>query len=193
MFGFLLSVAQDNFALSDFFVMLRKQTNADFSHYVSMLGMIKNPSAYSLLVTLLSNIASEDTFLPKIVYSLTETLVSANHRNKALLSDANLFRLLFEHRFDSIAPTGKLLKKLLDIGADVPDVRHLFQQAIRSDGTLDTDVLDVIRSGMRVKWPTHFSMEGGASLQFRDENVRGLPSTGITFMVSLVTAHLYSI
>ncbi|KAI5118373.1 hypothetical protein M0805_008701 [Coniferiporia weirii] len=186
-YGFVLSVAQDNFALSSIFTMLREQARSDFSGYRSMLGTIKHPSVYILLITLLSNIPADDDFLFGAVFALTETLISTNHRNKVLLSSTSIFKPIFQHFLRSETPTRlilqKLLKKLLDIGAQIPDVRYLLQRAVRDDGTLDTDILEVIRSGMKAKWPMHFSLEGSAAFELKEENVRGLPTTGFTFMV----------
>ena len=67
----------------------------------------------------------------------------------------------------------------------------MFQRVIRSDGdgrgemeeSLDGDVLEVLRAGMKTKWPEHFSMEGPAGICIQLDSSRGLPTTGFTFMV----------
>lgn len=183
-FGFLLSVACRNFAFSNVFTTLRSQANMDLSDYASENWTLKNAKFYTLLVTLLPKVPCGDTFLPKAADALTESFMLANHRNKALLSSTQLFRPLFDRFLQSGAPNVKLLKRLVEIGAETKDVRYLFQHVIQRDGTLHADILEVIRSGMKAKWPAHFSLEGLAAVQFTDKNVKGLPSAGLTFMVT---------
>ncbi|EJC99617.1 beach-domain-containing protein [Fomitiporia mediterranea MF3/22] len=184
-FGFLLSLAHGNFALSSVFGTLRSQGKTDFDGFKELLRGIKNPACYVVLVTSLTRIPAEDIFLPKAVFALVETAVCLNHRNKALLSGTQLFRHILDRVLLSDVPNAKILKRLFDIGAETEDVRYLFQHAVTRDGALNPDVLEIIRSGMKARWPMHFSMEGVAALQFGDQNVRGLPSTGFTFMIWL--------
>ncbi|KAH8108309.1 hypothetical protein DFH11DRAFT_1822643 [Phellopilus nigrolimitatus] len=138
---------------------------------------------FALLFTLLSNIPEGDTFLPKAFFAL----LSMNHRNKAILSGTLLFRTVFQHYLKSAQPSRsilqKLLKKLLDVGAHVPDVRFLFQCAVRDDATLNTDAIEIIRSAMKAKWPMHFSLENSTAFEVKEEGVRWLPSAGFTFMM----------
>lgn len=53
---------------------------------------------------------------------------------------------------------------------------------------LDSEVLEVLRTGMKTRWPEHFSMEGRAAVKFVEEGVRGLPSNGFTFMVHFLVS-----
>lgn len=91
------------------------------------------------------------------------------------------------------------------MGARTEEMRKVFQaavvakshQAISSAGdgageksddakvdyALDSDVLELLRAGMKTRWPEHFSMEGRAAVKFVEEGVRGLPGGGFTFMV----------
>ena len=184
LFGFLLSAAHSDFALSNIFMSLRSQDELEFSDFKSMLGKVKNAQFYTLSFSLLSKLPSGDKVFPKALIAIAETCVSMNHRNKALLSSSCLFKITFDRYIEGCLPSTKLLKKLLDVGADTEQIRHLFQHAIKKDNTLDGDILEIIRSGMRTKWPKHFSLEGAASLRFEDQGARGLPSTGLTFMAS---------
>lgn len=54
---------------------------------------------------------------------------------------------------------------------------------VKMEYALDSEVLEVLRTGMKTRWPEHFSMEGRAAVKFVEEGVRGLPSNGFTFMV----------
>ena len=182
-FGFLLSAACRNFNLCNAFVDLRSQENPDVSRYVGMIGTLKNAALFSLLITLLPNVPPGDEFLSRMVYTMTELLLATSHRNKAVLSYARIFRPLLDRFLHSGEPSVKLLRKLVEVGAENQDIRHLFYHVVQKDGGLHSDILEVIRSGMKAKWPPHFSLEGNAAVQFKDATFKGLPSAGFTFMV----------
>ena len=80
----------------------------------------------------------------------------------------------------------KLLKRLLELGSTSEEARLMFQRALMKTGeTLNGDVLEVLRAGMKTRWPEHFSLEGPAALVVPCEPSKGLPSSGFTFMVSV--------
>lgn len=170
--------------------MLRLSGSTDCTEHLALLKTVTNIHFYMLLIVLLRELPVEDEFLPSAAFVLTDTLISINHRNRVLFSNTSLFKEIFElfiHASSkSRAILQKLSKKLLDIGAPDSNVRLLFQRVVKDEGSLDSDVLDIVRSGMKAKWPLHFSMEGSAAFQINDENVRGLPATGFTFMVSQI-------
>lgn len=80
----------------------------------------------------------------------------------------------------------KLLKRLLELGSTSEEARQMFQAALnaRGEDTLNGDVLEVLRAGMKTRWPEHFSFVGPGALIVPCEPSKGLPSTGFTFMVS---------
>ena len=79
----------------------------------------------------------------------------------------------------------KLCKKLVGCNIPIANARVLFKDAIKDDGvSLDTEVLDIIRVGMKAKWPQHYTLENSAAFEHKEENTRGLPLTGFTFMVT---------
>lgn len=81
----------------------------------------------------------------------------------------------------------KLLKRLLELGSSSEEARQMFQKALREDESLNGDVLEVLRAGMKTRWPEHFSLEGPSALVVPCEPSKSLPSTGFTFMVRSVT------
>lgn len=180
--GFILSVALNNFALSSLFRTLRSADNVDVAEHKALLGTIVQPKLYALLITLLP---PSDTFLRQAVFALTDVLLGLNHRNQVLLSNVQLFSPLFQCYLEaddkSRSTLQKVLKRLLDVGVSVTDARRTFKHAVRDGKTLDADVIEIIRSGMKARWPIHFSLEGKSAFQVGD---KGLPSTGFTFMVS---------
>jgi hypothetical protein len=57
-------------------------------------------------------------------------------------------------------------------------------ERLRKDLTIDGEVLEVLRTGQRAKWPEHFSFDGTAALQLKEDGGRMFPCpTGFTFMV----------
>ena len=80
----------------------------------------------------------------------------------------------------------KLLKRLLELGSTSEEARQMFQAAlnVKGEDTLNGDVLEVLRAGMKTRWPEHFSFVGPGALVVPCEPSKGLPSTGFTFMVS---------
>jgi hypothetical protein len=80
----------------------------------------------------------------------------------------------------------KLLKRLLEMGATTSEARTIFQKAIKEDEMLDTEVVELIRAGMKSRWLEHFSIESPASLVVSEEGIKGLPITGLTFMVCML-------
>ena len=79
-----------------------------------------------------------------------------------------------------------LLRRLLDIGATILKAHFIFQKAFKSDEILDTEVLNLIRFGMKSRWLEHLSLESPAALSLKKESFRGLPHNGFTFMVRIV-------
>ncbi len=192
-FGFVLSVSLNNFALSSIFVRLRSTNCADLAEYKPLFGTIQNASALKLLLELLDNVPAGDTILARSCYMAAEHLAGTNHRNKVLIGSMPILPLLFK-RFSSmnsddvIRPLlAKLLKRLVEIGLSVSSARLLFESAVHDRKTLNMDTLEIIRSGMKSRWPQHFSIEGPALLSFAEHATRSLPSVGFTFMVH---AHL---
>ncbi|EPQ51421.1 beach-domain-containing protein [Gloeophyllum trabeum ATCC 11539] len=187
--GLLLSLALHNFLLTTLFSTLRKTDYAELTtkitDYQSEFRLVRYPPALRMLWDFLP----DDATLRLCMYKILERLSATSHRNKAILSSMGVLESLVyvSAGRDAVpdeerAVKQKLLKRLLDMGA-TPDVgRMVFQKAIRDDGSLDFDTLEVLRAGMKSKWPDHFSMESRAALCFEEPKVRGLPVTGFTFM-----------
>lgn len=199
-FGYLLSFALADFTLSSTFKIFRKDPERDtaVSQLAHRFTEIRIPQAVLAMANLLSNIPQFDESLPYFVYKVIERLSSFNHRNQAFLSAMGLARLLFErlyipefrtHAIDqpTEAVMQKLLKKMLGVGASTMDVRLMFQKAVREDNSLDSHILEILRSSMRVKWPEHFSFDGAASIELKDENPKGMQCPyGFSFMVGVI-------
>ncbi|KAF9067929.1 beach-domain-containing protein [Rhodocollybia butyracea] len=176
--GFLLSFALCEFSASGIFCSLLTfgpklaNTNATIHH----------PGAIYLLWN----------FLPKSYasYKLLELLAGINHRNRAILSVPEVVQPLLDHLSRVTEKREKtvvqrLSRKLLDMGASPTVARGMFQRAIKEDGALDMELLELIRAGMKSRWLEHFSFRSSAELVFTQEGIKSLPVTGFTFMIWL--------
>jgi hypothetical protein len=155
------------------------------------LGIIAQPGAIGILLDFLPML-SEESVLRHMVYRILERLSALRHRNKVILCGLGILGRLFQTYTSqrSLSASGqerriiqKLLRRILDLGATTVDTRIMFQAAVGPDRTLDADVLEMIRAGIKSRWPDHFSFEKRATLKFHEENTKGLPTSGFTFLV----------
>lgn len=197
--GFLISLALHNFSLSGIFDSLYgtdyAQVDTRMTDISPRLGLIVESGAIQVLWDLIPHLPGNDPALRYAIYKFVEVLLYLNHRNQVIFGSLGLVRSLFDlfiaHRnekgvpsFDKERPIlQKLLRRTLDISATTAESRLIFQKAVKEDDTLDIDVLEVIRAGMKGRWPEHFSMESAAALTLKEESVKGMPTTGFTFMV----------
>ncbi|KAJ3536167.1 hypothetical protein NM688_g6872 [Phlebia brevispora] len=210
--GFLTSLACHNFSLSGLFIDTVKMDyvfiDSKLQNADSMFKTIRHPGALRVLHDSLKYLPpTEAPHLRYCVFKLFERLVQHSHRNHAVLATLNLAGGLFETFYSSKDRTSengsadsadtpaipkqerhvivRLLKRLLELGATTEEARMMFQRSVRSDDSLDIDVLELLRAGLKNRWPEHLSLEGPAALMIPEEPSRGLPSTGFTFMIWL--------
>jgi hypothetical protein len=200
--GFLFSLALHDFSISSLFMSLRTAEHSDLDSRIKdievRLGFIAQPGAIRILLDLLPK-RSDDSMLHYVVYRLLERLSALKHRNKVILSGLGILGHLFQiftcHNGSSDTSRErriiqKLLRRILDLGATTVDTRTMFQSAVTPAGTLDGDILEMIRGGIRSRWPDHFSLEKRAALKFCEESTKGLPTSGFTFMVCLCQCYV---
>ncbi|KAI0826715.1 beach-domain-containing protein [Trametes gibbosa] len=194
--SFLTCLALHNFAWSRFFLHITgaDYTAADskFMEFSPHLGLIHVPEALRVLYDAVTQCPQGNALLRYMGIKLLERLALHKHRNQCVLSSLGFERTLFERLCaPAVLPRAerqvvqKLLRRLLDHSIRTEDARVMFQRAIRKDDTLDPDVLEVLRAGMKVKWPEHFSFESPAAVRMNKTGTRALPATGFTFMMWL--------
>lgn len=202
--GFLFSFALHDFSVSSLFMSLRDAEYSDLDSRIKdievRLGLIARPGAIGILLDLLPKL-SEDSMLHYVVYRLLERLSALKHRNKVVLSGlgilGRLFRIFTSQKGSSAASQEqriiqKLLRRTLDLGATTVDTRILFRSAVASHGGLDTDILEMIRAGIKSRWPDHFSFEKSAVLEFHEDSTKGLPTSGFTLLVCLYQCYSHT-
>jgi hypothetical protein len=197
--GFIFSLAFHDFSVTTIFATMRgvnqDQIDTPVSEFVSRVGVIRQPGAIKVLWDLLPQLTEGNSAMQYGIYKLFELLSHLNHRNHAVLSSLGLvkplFDLYYESKEDGMVTEKerqvwqKLIRRLLDMGANTADARFIFEKAITAEETLDAEVMDIIRGGMKSRWPEHFSMDSGAALIVNEDGVKGLPAAGFTFMVSI--------
>lgn len=180
---------------------MRTNNSADLDDIQPLFGTLRHAQAFGLLVYLSQKVPEGDTLVPSAVWNIAEHLSTRRHRNACLMNELNFVELLLKHLFtpeSSLIPVvvdratlQKLLRRLLSLGIKTHEARFLFERAVEelnvekglAQSKLNIDVLEVIKNGMKARWPLHFDMQGAAYLECRDEGVKGLPQGGFTFMI----------
>lgn len=195
--GFLFSLAFHEFSVSSIFTALRGtpqgEVDLKIGEFESRLRIIRRPGAIGALWTMVPQLTAGDDNMRYGVLKLFEVLSHLSHRNQAILSSLGLVKTLLDRFCDTRADSTvsdkerqlsqKLLKRLLDMGATTDEARLLYQRTVKDDETLDTEMLEVVRAGIKSRWLEHFSMESPAALLLTGESIKGVPPLGFTFMV----------
>jgi hypothetical protein len=162
------------YAVYKLFELLSRTSHRNLA-MLSSLGLLKDVlRLFSTTRSISTRISSTPSTIPSTPTTVpgTPTAASSASGSKALIPEKE--RQVLQ----------KLLRRLLDMGATTTEARTIFQKAIREDtGGLDSEMLDLLRFGMKSRWLEHFSMEGRSALVLEEEGIRGLPATGFTFMV----------
>ncbi|OCH84794.1 beach-domain-containing protein [Obba rivulosa] len=193
----LVSLALHDFSFSGLFAIKPGTEFAELNRHLQQFeprfGSIRHPEALLIVFDVIPRLYPDNAALRYCVYKLLERLASHNHRNQCVLNNLGLVSPLFLWYYDAKSDAGvpkeerqvvqRLLRKLIDVSTTTEEARLMFQRVVRDDDILDADVLEVLRAGMKVRWPEHFSLESPATLRVAQSGVRGLPITGFTFMV----------
>lgn len=200
--GFLVSLGLHNFSLSGIFLCPEDATyesvDVQMQDSVPMLKFIRHPGAFYVLFSSMQHFpVTKATRLRYSVLRLLDKLTTHSHRNHAVLTILDLVGPLFDLYYYSAGSEPevelpkqerqavlRLLKRLLELGTDTAVARRMFQKAINVDETLNGEVLELLRAGMKTRWPQHMSMEGASAINVSTKS-RGLPSGGFTFMLWL--------
>jgi hypothetical protein len=207
----LLSLRDFN-AASGYFASLRTLplTTYDLraAEYAASVGTLRDADALSVLWSVASEVGKNNGALRYGLYKLFERLAAQNHRGQVMISGLGLVGPIFDSFYEQKlqgtledrerSVMQKLLRRILEVGVTTTaEARIIFQRSIKhSDDssvlpTLDADVIEILRAAMKAKWPAHFSLENNAALTLTtEENIKGLPTTGFTFMVSRILSSI---
>ncbi|KAG2135261.1 hypothetical protein DEU56DRAFT_888131 [Suillus clintonianus] len=196
--GCLLALSFGDLFLVEFFSSLRTNlpdTEAMHIHFLEFapgLASINLPGAFSVLWSFVLRTINTDPALRLIVYRLLEHLTHSTHRNLAVLSTQNVLPHLFRSWKANMSSAGdddkehrilaKILRHLFEMGASTQDSRDLLQCIGKQDGSVDIDMLELLRSSAKSRWPQHFSLKGCSALAISSTEMKALPAHGFTFM-----------
>ena len=205
--GFLLSLALHNFSISSIFSTLQSadisQIDTNMADIGPHLNTICQPGAIKALWDALAHLPAGCSTLRYAVFKIFERLLYLNHRNQIVFSSLDIVKSIFDAFIAARKNPAsdekerhvlqRILRRTLDLGATTGFSRLILQKTIKDDNGLDADVLDVVRAGMKARWPEHFSLESPAAIVMAQENTRGLPVTGFTFMVRCPVENLSAV
>ncbi|KAG9311479.1 hypothetical protein JVU11DRAFT_8594 [Chiua virens] len=132
--------------------------------------------------------------LQPVMYKILEHLTQSSHRNLAVLSMLGILSPMFSTFIASSTmdqPIShaaerrlqcKIIKRLFEMGTSTQDARRLFQFAVKEDKSLDTEMIDLIRTGLKSKWPPHISFQDRSAVTMSCGGLNALPTSGLTFM-----------
>lgn len=203
--GYILALAVQNFSLSNFFTNLRASV-ASTAKIDSMviqnehrLGKVRLPEVVLVMFNLIDYLPRDESMLPYATLKLIERLVSLNHRNHSMLNEAHLVQAVFLRLYGRVNSKGgeaeemddaersvlhRTLRRLLEMGASTAETRMMYQRAVNENLIINSEVLDIIRSARRAKFPEYFSFDGPASLQLNEDGGKIFPCPmGFTYMV----------
>ena len=175
-----------------------EQVDSQLQNSEPMLKFIRHPGAVRVAFSSMQHFPEPKAArLRYSVLKLLERLTLHSHRNHATLTGLDLIGPLFDLYYYSAGSEPeirmpkperqavlRLLKRLLELGSDTAVARTMFQRAINADETLNGEILELLRAGMKTRWPEHMSMEGSAAIKVPTKS-RGLPTTGFTLMLWL--------
>ena len=202
--GCLLSLSFHEFAVVDLFVTLQAychdlhELDIHFLEFAPTLGTIHLPRVFSIVWELVLGSLTTSNSLRLIVYKILEHLTQSSHRNLAVLSMLGILTPIFSS-FISSSTTDqlgsyaaerrlqcKIIKRLFEMGTSTPDAQRLFQCAVKEDKSLDTKMIDFIRTALRSKWPPHICFQDRSAVIVPLGSGNTLPTSGLTFMASVM-------
>ncbi|KIK26284.1 hypothetical protein PISMIDRAFT_271223 [Pisolithus microcarpus 441] len=198
MLGCLLSLSFHNFGLVDMFstlVLCQDLADLDvrFLEYTPSFGTIHLPHVFRVAWDFMARSLATSGPMRLVIYKILEHLTQSSHYNLAVLDEANVLPPLFSHFAsssmgisDSDSPSperrllSKILKRLFEIGASTQDVRKLLQCAVKENGALDGEMIELLRTGMKCHWPPHISLQGSSTITKWMGDAKVLPAAGFT-------------
>jgi hypothetical protein len=201
--GCLLSLSFHEFAVVDLFTTLQassddlQELDIHFLEFVPFLGTIHLPRVFKIVWELVLRFSATGTSLRLILYKILEHLTQSCHRNLAVLSMLGILTPMFSS-FITSSPSNeqglyaaerrlqhKIIRRFFEMGASTQDAQRLFQCTVKENKSLDTEMIDLIRTGLRSNWPPHMSFQDMSAVSMLLGDWNTLPTSGLTLMVSV--------
>ncbi|KIM59893.1 hypothetical protein SCLCIDRAFT_1217340 [Scleroderma citrinum Foug A] len=197
--GCILSLSFHDFGLADLFISLGSyqdfaELEMGFLEYAPSFGTIRLPHVFKIAWDFMACSLTTSGPIRMLIYKILEHLTQSSHHNLAVLTMTGILAPLFSQftsspvndtSTDSPSPErrllNKILKRLFEMGASAQDVRQLLQYAVNEDGSLDAEMIEFLRIGMKSSWPSHVSLSGSSVVTKPLQTLRALPSAGFAF------------
>lgn len=200
--GYLLALALQNFSIANLFGSIQnfQSSTAGVDSKIAQtehrLGKIRLPQAILIMLKATDNLPSDEPMLRYASYKVIERLVTLNYRNHALLNRVGLLQQVFDNLYNRTDITlndaersvmHRTLRRLLEMGASTGEARSIYSKVVKEDLSIDGEILEILKSAKRAKWPQYISFDGPAALQLVEDGGKMLPCpTGFTYMVSYI-------
>lgn len=197
--GYLLALSLQNFSIANLFASIQdfSSSTAGIDSKIAQtehrLGKIRLPQAVLIMLKATDTLPSEEPMLRYAVLKVIERVTTLNYRNHALLNRVGLLQQLFDNLYNKEGTSmneaersvmQRTLRRLLEMGASTGEARAIYCKAVKEDMKINSEILEILKSAKRAKWPEYLSFDGPASLQLLEDGGKMLPCPlGFTYMV----------
>lgn len=206
--GYTLALALQNFSISNLFLSFRESlpSPAKIDSLIAQnehrLGKVRLSPVVLLMMESVDILPRDESMLPYATLKMAERLVSLSHRNHSMLNEhlvGHVFTKLYargvkpEDMDDAErAVLQRMLRRLLEMGASTAETRMVYQRIVDTELNIDSEILEILRSAKRAKFPEYFSFDGPAALHLNEDGGKSFPCPmGFTFMASLQRQHVF--
>ncbi|CAE6451233.1 unnamed protein product [Rhizoctonia solani] len=178
-------------------------TVTSIGDYITQLdtpsARISHPVAIPILLRLTWSLSNETYSFA--MAKLFDRIAAVSYANRATMAGSGIVRLVWDRLYPLPAPksTGtaeipvqeshalqKLLRRVIDVGAPLTDLKHLFKRT-SNNGTIGLKALGVLKGNPQARWPSFLSFRGeGSGLDVNNLNLRG---KGISALMWIYIEH----
>ncbi|KAJ1300253.1 hypothetical protein OPQ81_005082 [Rhizoctonia solani] len=160
---------------------------------------ISHPLAIPILLRLTWSLANETYSFA--MAKLFDRLAAVSYANRAAMAGSGVVRIVWDRLYPlptskSAAPVEipaqeshalqKLLRRVIDVGAPLSDLKHLFKRT-SSGGPVGLKALGTLKGNPQARWPSFLSFRGeGCGLDVQNLNLRG---KGISVLMWIYIEH----
>ncbi|KAJ1299892.1 hypothetical protein OPQ81_005012 [Rhizoctonia solani] len=160
---------------------------------------ISHPLAIPILLRLTWSLANETYSFA--MAKLFDRLAAVSYANRAAMAGSGVVRIVWDRLYPlptskSAAPVEipaqeshalqKLLRRVIDVGAPLSDLKHLFKRT-SSGGPVGLKTLGTLKGNPQARWPSFLSFRGeGCGLDVQNLNLRG---KGISVLMWIYIEH----
>ncbi|KAG8690949.1 hypothetical protein FRC11_007896 [Ceratobasidium sp. 423] len=178
-------------------------TVAPIGDYITQLdtpsARISHPLAIPILLRLTWSLSNETYSFA--MAKLFDRLAAVSYANRATMAGSGIVRIVWDRLYPLPAPKSteiaelsaqeshalqKLLRRVIDVGAPLSDLKHLFKRT-SNNGIIGLKALSALKGNPQARWPSFLSFRGeGCGLDVNNLNLRG---KGISVLMWIYIEH----